>query len=72
MVHLRGGSPTWPMSERAGELETLSVLPDECGKGIGTLLLEAVYQELSDLGAEEVSLHVLGSSSVRSHDQADE
>jgi hypothetical protein len=33
MVHLRDGSPTWPTSERAGELETLSVLPEKRNAG---------------------------------------
>lgn len=33
MVCVREGSPTWPLSERAGELETLSVLPSERGGG---------------------------------------
>jgi ribosomal protein S18 acetylase RimI-like enzyme len=59
MVHLRAGSPTWPASERAGEVETLSVQPAERGRGIGTLLLRAVEDELAGLGVEELSLHVV-------------
>ena len=59
MVHLRGGSPTWRLSERAGELETLSVLPEERGTGIGSALLAAVRDELGRLGAGELSLHVV-------------
>jgi ribosomal protein S18 acetylase RimI-like enzyme len=59
MVHLRAGSPTWPSSERAGEVETLSVRPTERGQGIGTLLLRAVEDELAGLGVEELSLHVV-------------
>ena len=59
MTHLRAGSPTWPSSERAGEVETLSVHPRERGRGIGTLLLEAVEDELAALGVEELSLHVV-------------
>jgi ribosomal protein S18 acetylase RimI-like enzyme len=59
MVHLRAGSPTWPSSERAGEVETLSVHPAERGGGIGTLLLRTVEDELAGLGVEELSLHVV-------------
>jgi len=59
MVHVRSGSPTWPLSERAGEIETLSVLPDERGQGTGGALLEAVRAELSALEISELSLHVM-------------
>lgn len=56
MVHVRDGSPTWPLGERAGEIETLSVLPGERGRGTGTALLEAVRRELGGLGISELSL----------------
>jgi ribosomal protein S18 acetylase RimI-like enzyme len=56
MVHVREGSPTWAIGERAGELETLSVLPAERGRGTGSALLEAVRGELAGRGIAEVSL----------------
>jgi GNAT superfamily N-acetyltransferase len=59
MVNVRKGSATWPIGERAGELETLSVLPGKRGSGTGTALLEAVRRELSDLGITELSLHAI-------------
>jgi ribosomal protein S18 acetylase RimI-like enzyme len=59
MVHVREGSPTWPLSERAGEIETLSVLPSERGNGTGTALLQAVREELRTRGITELSLHVM-------------
>ena len=62
MVHLRAGSPTWPTSERAGEVETLSVHPHERGRGLGTLLLRAVEDELAGLGVDELSLHVVSNN----------
>jgi ribosomal protein S18 acetylase RimI-like enzyme len=62
MVRLRLGSPTWPLSERAGELETLSVLPEERGRGVGSALLAAVRGELVQRGATELSLHVVAAS----------
>ncbi|HSZ69653.1 MAG TPA: GNAT family N-acetyltransferase [Solirubrobacteraceae bacterium] len=62
MVHLRAGSPTWPVGERAGEVETLSVYPDERGRGVGTMLLRAVQRELAALGVDELSLHVISAN----------
>jgi ribosomal protein S18 acetylase RimI-like enzyme len=59
MVHLRSGSPTWPLGEQAGEVETLAVLPAARGNGIGTALLLAVREEMHANGVSEVSLHVL-------------
>lgn len=59
LVHLRGTSPTWQLGDRAGEVETLSVLAGERGRGTGRLLLDAVNARLLSLGATEVSLHVL-------------
>lgn len=59
MVHVREGSPTWPLSEQAGEIETLSVLAGERGQGTGTALLEAVREELGERGIKELSLHAI-------------
>jgi ribosomal protein S18 acetylase RimI-like enzyme len=63
MVRVREGSPTWPISERAGELETLSVLPGERGGGTGAALLDAVRKELEARGIREVSLLAVGTNS---------
>lgn len=59
MVHLRSASPTWSSSEQAGEIETLSVLPEMRGQGIGTALLQGVRERLKPLCLGELSLHVL-------------
>jgi len=59
MVHLRSASPTWSSSEQAGEIETLSVLPNVRGQGIGSALLQGVRERLEPLGLGELSLHVL-------------
>jgi ribosomal protein S18 acetylase RimI-like enzyme len=59
MACLRDGSATFALGERAGEVETLCVLPEERGSGVGTLLLDAVRQRLHGLGAAEIGLHVL-------------
>jgi ribosomal protein S18 acetylase RimI-like enzyme len=63
MVQIREGSATWPLSERAGEIETLSVLPSERGGGTGSALLEAVRDELGAYGITELSLHVMHTNS---------
>jgi ribosomal protein S18 acetylase RimI-like enzyme len=59
MVRPRHASPTWPLSEPAYELETLSVLPAERGRGLGTELLDAVREELASQGASALSLLVV-------------
>lgn len=59
MVHLRLASPTWSSNEQAAEIETLSVLPEMRGQGVGSALLEAVRERLEPLDLGELSLHVL-------------
>jgi ribosomal protein S18 acetylase RimI-like enzyme len=59
MVHTRRGSSTWPLSEPAAELETLSVLPSERRQGIGAALLDAVQAELAASGIAALSLLVV-------------
>jgi len=59
MVRPRRPSPTWPLAEPAAELETLSVLPEERGQGVGSALLEAVRGELATRGATALSLLVV-------------
>jgi ribosomal protein S18 acetylase RimI-like enzyme len=59
MVHTRRGSPTWPLSDPAAELETLAVLPSERRQGIGTALLDAVQAELAASGITALSLLVV-------------
>ena len=63
MTHVREGSPTWPLSERAGEIETLSVLPGERGGGTGGALLQAVREELGARDITELSLHAMPANS---------
>jgi ribosomal protein S18 acetylase RimI-like enzyme len=59
MVRTRRGSPTWPLSEPAAELETLSVLPSERRQGVGAALLDAVLAELAACGIAALSLLVV-------------
>jgi ribosomal protein S18 acetylase RimI-like enzyme len=41
------------------ELETLSVLPESRGAGVGTALMAAVHELARELGAGEVMLYVM-------------
>src|SRR3954447_8446052 len=46
------GAATWKMGERVAELETLSVLPDARGSGVGKALVAAAREAAAEGGAE--------------------
>jgi RimJ/RimL family protein N-acetyltransferase len=46
----------WATGERLAELETLSVLPEHRGEGIGATLLDAVWARLAELGVEDMAI----------------
>ena len=50
------GFASWESGERIAELETLSVLPGHRGRGIGVLLLDAVWARLAELGIGELTV----------------
>jgi len=50
---------TWRVGDRIGELESLSVLPDHRGEGIGSKLLDAVDQEFAKLDVDDVVIGAL-------------
>ena len=58
-VSVSGTESTLEVGERVGELESLSVLPEERGNGLGGRLMDAVFEELRRLGVEEISLAVM-------------
>lgn len=47
---------SWVTGDRIAELETLSVLPDRRGSGIGTALIEAVWKRLAEIGVEDMAI----------------
>ncbi|HXS33002.1 MAG TPA: GNAT family N-acetyltransferase [Solirubrobacterales bacterium] len=47
---------SWATGDRIAELETLSVLADQRGKGIGASLLEAVWQRLAEMSVEDMAI----------------
>jgi RimJ/RimL family protein N-acetyltransferase len=47
---------SWDSGERLAELETLSVLPEHRGSGVGAALLEAVWNRLAELGVADMQI----------------
>jgi ribosomal protein S18 acetylase RimI-like enzyme len=50
---------TWRTGPRIGELESLGVVEDRRGEGIGSALMDAVERELAALGVDDLILGVL-------------
>jgi ribosomal protein S18 acetylase RimI-like enzyme len=60
LAHLHDGADdTWPTSERMGHVESLAVLPEERGRGLGTELLDRAEERLEELGATTVAIEVM-------------
>jgi GNAT superfamily N-acetyltransferase len=50
------GYASWLTGDRAGVLETLSVLPDHRGGGAGAALIEATWDRLGELGIDDMAI----------------
>jgi ribosomal protein S18 acetylase RimI-like enzyme len=50
---------TWQTGQRIGEIESLSVLPEYRGSGLGSVLLDRLEAHLRALGARDLILGVL-------------
>jgi ribosomal protein S18 acetylase RimI-like enzyme len=50
---------TWATGRRIGELESISVLPEHRGQGIGSRLMDEVHAEFDRLGIEDVVIGLL-------------
>lgn len=50
------GYASWTTGERAGVLETLSVLPEHRGSGVGAALIEAAWTRLGELGIDDMAI----------------
>ncbi|HXS47483.1 MAG TPA: GNAT family N-acetyltransferase [Solirubrobacterales bacterium] len=55
-VTIGPGYASWATGERAGVLETLSVLPAHRGSGVGAALIEAAWSRLAELGVEDMAI----------------
>jgi GNAT superfamily N-acetyltransferase len=62
LVHMRAGEETWNTGEHVAELETLTVLPEHRGRGIGTALLQGVSAELERIGVSHVAVSVISAN----------
>lgn len=50
------GYASWDTGNRLAQLETLSVLPERRGEGVGAALLEAVWDRLAKAGVDEIGI----------------
>ena len=62
VVELRGPEETWATGDRVAQLETLAVLPEHRGRGIGTALVERFYEELRRIGVGHFVVGVIASN----------
>ncbi len=65
-VTVGSGYAAWQAGERLAELETLSVLPEHRGAGVGAALLEAVWQRLAEIGIDDLAV-TAAKANVDSH-----
>jgi ribosomal protein S18 acetylase RimI-like enzyme len=62
VVSLGGGAATWDVGERTVEIETLSVLESERGRGVGRALTNAAIGLAAEAGARSVLVGVAHSN----------
>ena len=55
-VTIGPGYASWATGDRAGALETLSVLPERRGGGVGAALIEAVWTRLAEHGVDDLAI----------------
>jgi len=55
-VTVGSGYAAWQTGDLIAELETLSVLPEHRGDGVGAALLEAVWRRLAEIGVEDLAI----------------
>lgn len=62
LVSLGEGPSGWDYGERVADIETLSVLPEARGEGIGSKLMDAVERELARLGVRAFRVLVIAAN----------
>ena len=58
-----GPDDTWVTGDRIAEVETLAVLPEARGRGVGTALLDRVDEELERIGVRDLRIAVVPTNS---------
>jgi ribosomal protein S18 acetylase RimI-like enzyme len=58
-AHATWLADTWATGERVGEVESLSVLPEYRGQGLGSRLLDELHRGLREQGARDLILGAL-------------
>jgi ribosomal protein S18 acetylase RimI-like enzyme len=73
LVHMRGPEETWVTGDRVAELETLTVLPEYRGHGLGRALIDAVYAELRRLEVAHMAVGVIATNddAIRFYERLD-
>lgn len=67
MVTLGSGLQGWSVGPRVADLQSLSVLPEARGAGVGTRLMDAVDDALRRLGVEDLRLLVISDNQEAIH-----
>jgi ribosomal protein S18 acetylase RimI-like enzyme len=62
MVSIGEGAATWDLGERTAELETLAVLEDARGAGVGAALIDAALEVAAAAGAPTMAVGVAHSN----------
>jgi ribosomal protein S18 acetylase RimI-like enzyme len=62
VLSVGGGAATWDIGERTAEIETLSVLEEERGHGVGRALTEGAVELAAEAGAGSVLVGVAHSN----------
>jgi ribosomal protein S18 acetylase RimI-like enzyme len=64
LVTVNPASATWREPARVGLIESLSILPEARGAGIGRALVEGVASELARIGVHDIQLSVISANAT--------
>jgi ribosomal protein S18 acetylase RimI-like enzyme len=72
MLRLGNGPATWEVGDRAGEVETLAVLPEARSSGVGQALIEAAIATAEAEGVKALGVGVVHSNAdaIRFYERA--
>jgi ribosomal protein S18 acetylase RimI-like enzyme len=64
LAHLHEADESWDTGGRFGVLESIAVIPEMRGRGLGRALMSAVYAELRRLGVAVLEIGVLSTNAA--------